>query len=303
MENKNKDFEARKKFASLVSILAKEGFSFAFIEHKIIHDPFFLFFENNDHDSFLAKPIEEIVLEVYGKRIYMDYGEALPGELVWASQMYVTLLLNYEIPLQRSFLAFPIIKMLSFFEPYHEMGDYAFCQRYLEEEKRTSILKLLLHRGISIRRLSTLLGIKQPTLQSYMDNEKLFAMSLENARKISDFFAIPIAAISWESLYVPDTALFLEDESFKEWFISLLAAYWNLDEVKVDYSANAIGRQDVKASLSMGRIVVDPHHFVMAKRQNNATAFDQLSETEIRFLQKKAIAHLKETLPEGQLLF
>ena len=173
----NQTLDLKKKFGLMLCYLFDAGFSLEYISHKIVHDSFFLFFENNDALSFLQLPIETIVEKVFLKRVYIDYSKPVQSELFWAGTMYVSLLLNKRVPLQRSVLILPLAKMVSLFDPYHEMNDAQLLQRYDEEEQRQSVLKLLNDQGLSMRQLSMILGINLNTLLSYTDNRKLFAMS------------------------------------------------------------------------------------------------------------------------------
>ena len=175
----NKLLEAKKRFGLLLYHFIDAGFSYEHIERVVIHDPFFLFFEQNRLDDFLSVPIEDIIENIFHKKVYIDYSKQVAAEIFWAGEMYITLLLNERIPLQRSMIICPILKMISFFNPYHEMNDYHLCKRYLEEEKKASVLKFLMGGKTSIRKLSFLTAINQRSLTNYLCNDRLFSASFE----------------------------------------------------------------------------------------------------------------------------
>ena len=134
--------QLKKRFSLLLNHLLRSGLTQEYIEEKIVRDPYFLFLENNDVDSFLKTPFETIIKKVFSKEVYIDYSLSPISEYIWAGEMYITIALNENIPLQRLFLLLPISVMLSLFNPYHEMNNYQLVKRYIDKYDKKSIIKL-----------------------------------------------------------------------------------------------------------------------------------------------------------------
>lgn len=302
----NRIGEIKTRFGLLINYLVESGFSYELIEHKIIHNKCFLFFEDNNVEVFLSKPIENIIGEVFGKQVYIDYSKSIASDVFWAGQMYITLLANYYVPIQRSLLIYPLSKMIGLFNPYHEMNDDQLCQRYLEDEKTTSVLKKLIDKELIIKNLSFLIGIKEKTLLSYKDNERLFAMSLENATKLADFFEVPIQIFNKESNYSPDINVLLDDIQFKEAYIQILSEYLIVDKSLIILSKNELDKGEQKTLLDQGKIMITihPDHLILIKKKNSSVKYIKfIKKKAMACLSKTAIKRFKESLPEGTLLF
>lgn len=299
----NKEEQIKHKFGLLLFHLADAGFTYEYIEHRIIHDPFFLFLERNDADAFLEKPLEDIIDEVFHKRVYIDYGKPIASEIYWAGEMYISLLLNNKTPLQRSILAIPVLKMLSLFSPYHEMNEAKLISRYQEEEGKASLLRLLLvdkaKNDISVRQLSLLLGITERTLRSYYDNNRLFAASFEAISRLASYFSVPLCLFTKETEYCPDVEGLLRDESFSAVFASIIARYMSLDPASLSL-LSVFDEKKTERLLKVGKKVLDCSRSCLYKSRKNIYCF---KPEEWRLLLKLAISEFQKTLPPQTVLF
>lgn len=293
MENKYQLI--KEKFGLLIHYLVKYGFTPEFIEHKVIHDPFFNCFENNNDELFQKSSVEDIICNVFGMEVHINHSLPAASELCWAGQMYISLLLNYSVPIQRAVLVLPIKKMISLFNPYHEMNENKLCERYMEEEKNTSVFRLIVDRDITIRKLSILTGINQNTLLSYVDNDKLFSMSASNVYKLSNYFNIPFSIFCKESNYCVDVSPLLVDDSFKKEFLGVLKDYLlikDADEILLSNKRQPTAKYQFIQSEN-----------TLMKRSGTAIRKKELSEDEIKLIYKETVVRFKKTLPTGMLLF
>lgn len=296
----DKNSEIRKKFGLLINYLVEAGFTFEYIEHKIIRDPFFLVFENNDIDNFLSTPIEKIVFEVFKKEIYIDYSKPLNSELIWAGQMYITLLLNYRIPIQRSFIVYPLKKMISLFNPFHEMNDMHLCDKYLSEENSVSIFKELVKDDISLRKLAYLTDISERTLMSYYDNKKMYSMSHSNASSLAGFFGVPEVLFQKESNYCPDITALLTIDIFRMMIGEIVLPYLNIKDKEAIISYN----NDHEVNTSKGETaIIECPSFVVKVPKARSYKIIVLNEKEKEYLIKNCIYRYLMDAAEGTLLF
>ena len=299
----NMTSEAKNKFGLLINYLVDSGFSYEYIQHQIIHNKYFLFFENNDLNSFLNKPIENIINEVFGKQIYIDYAKPISSEIFWAGQMYITLLLNYQIPIQRSFLVYPLEKMIDLFNPYHEMNESQLCDRYLEDEKHTSVFRLLIDESVTIRQLSIMTSISQRTLISYMNNERLYSMTLANASTLSNFFDVTPIIFTKISNYSPDIAILLNDDGFRDCFLTIIEEYTFVPKDEIEVISSVEDKHKTRELLTRKKLLINISNFTLIKKYNNAVKYISLSKKVIEYLSNKTIVKFKESLPKGTLLF
>lgn len=291
------------KFGLLIYHLAAAGFSYEHIQEKIVRDPYFLCFERNEAETFLATPIETIVQEVFHKQIYIDYSAPIASEIFWAGQMYISLLLNYGVPLQRGFLVYPLEKMIGLFDPYHEMGDDRLCLRYLEDESKTSVLKILMDGKFTARQLSVLTGISYSAAIKYQNNQTLFGMSALTASSFASLFGVPACVFIKESSFVPDVSSFMEDAAFRSVFVMALSDYLGTEAKEISLVESTDNRKANAALLTSYRVLFDYRRFLIVKNHNGQAKTTALSPNVIRAIGKAAIARFIEALPEGTILF
>lgn len=299
----SKEADAKSKFGLLMHYLVALGFSFELIEQHVIHGPYFQFFEHNDLDAFLDKPIEDIVEQIFHKQVYIDYSKPIASEIYWAGEMYVSLLLNLRIPLQRSFLVLGLGKMISLFHPYHEMNDMKLHEHYLQEEKSCSVLQLLMDRKHSMQQLSFLIGINRNTLLSYLDNQKLFAMSLENARKLADYFDVPFSVFQRISSFHPNVELLMQDPLFQDIYLKHVQSLFHLGNKHILLAKESFDKAYMKSIIDQGVIIFDARRFVLLRKRGNGTSYIPITQSDQYCLADKSIADFTEKNPFSLPLF
>ena len=131
METNYDELLYREKFAILIARLHDLGFTDDIITQKIISHRYFNLFEENNHFAFINKSIEEIIAEVFNKQnVVINYNKSFTTEYYWAGLMYFNIMYHCHTPLERVFLIWPLSKMISKFNPYHEMPENALYDNY-----------------------------------------------------------------------------------------------------------------------------------------------------------------------------
>ena len=300
MDNEPK--ELKKRFSLLLNYLLRSGLRQEYIEEKIVRDPYFLFLENNDVEAFLKTPFETIFKKVFLKETYIDYSLPLISEYIWAGEMYITIALNENIPLQRLFLLMPINVMLSLFNPYHEMNNYQLVKRYIDEYDKKSVLKLLAkEKDLSIREIAALTGISNKTLLSYLDNKKLFKASSNNIYLLSSFFNVPICLLNKESAFLSFSSSYLKDYQILSSFIIALSNYLDIDVHQILINQSDPDLEKVEALKDKYIFHVNSLSVITVKRNKKFVKY--LDKNEVAYLGKEALNDIKNNLPEGTLLF
>ena len=292
--------DLKKKFGLLLNSLVESGFSFENIEEKIVRNEYFMFMENNQVEKFLKTPLEMIIKEVFKKDVYIDYSKPLLSEIMWIGEMYITICANELVPIQRVVLLMPMHKMLSLFNPYHEMNNYKLVERYKEESKQ-SILKILAtDKEFSMREISELTSINIKTLLSYQDNEKMFKASMANIYALSYVFNVPVCVFVHQSNFIPFPSILLRDDKFADIFISYLAQYLYISKENVCLVKHySLGDKD----LNKYQILFDSEDLSILKVRKTGFAKFYLRPVEMNNLLRKAMIDFKQFLPKGTLLF
>ena len=290
--------KTKEKFGLLLFHLVDCGFSCAQIEQTIIHSPFFLCFENNDADAFLDTPIEDIIERVFRKKTQIDHLKEVATEIFWAGQMYISLLVNEGVPIQRSLVVCPILKMVSWFNPYHEMDEGHLCKRYLDEEENTSVLKALMEGETNVRKLADLTQINIHTLRSYLINEKLFAASFSNVYALSFALRVPLPLFAKRSSFRPIVPSLLNDERFLNLLVSRIASFFGIPSELLDVKLETPENTEIRASTSSGKRVLDLFQNVIYRKGNKPLV---IKEEEVRFFYALAADDLKKELETGSI--
>ena len=222
----------KNKFSSLIAILHDIGFTDDFITMKLMNDPFFSCFEENNYLVFLKKPVEEIISTVFNRtNIIVNYDRPFISEYYWAGSMYFILLSEYHIPLERILLVYSLSDMVNLFNPYHEMPINALYNRYIKDENETSILKKLKKiNNLSTRKLSLLTGITERTITSYSDNGKLFEASFNNICLLSQALNVKISIFKKKSSFIMISDYFIYDRENISRIKNKLIEYFGLNE-------------------------------------------------------------------------
>ena len=109
------------------------------------------------------------------------------------------------------------------------MNDLEICKKVLSLREEKSVLKLVReYRGLSIRKLSALSGIKETTLNAYeKDNKNLFGASMNNIIKLKDALGVSTSLLVKESSYIPFTSVLFNNKEFRDIFITNLIEYYS----------------------------------------------------------------------------
>lgn len=162
------------KFATLLSNLYHNASLGANnITRKVIDSPYFDFLERNEVDGFLSKNNEDICRELFGCGFNKEVNDI--GPVYWSGLQYIYILYNYQIPLKVIFLVYPLDKMMSLFDIYHEMNEKELCKRFIKDFENFSILDELRDmKDLSIRQISQLTGIPVGSVRYFEDNNHLY---------------------------------------------------------------------------------------------------------------------------------
>lgn len=285
--------KAKEKFGALLFYLVDEGFTSEHISFVLIHDPFFLCFEKNNINGFLETSMEEIIERCFHKKVLLDYVKPIAAEIFWAGEMYMSILYNLSIPIQRSVLVCPIQKMVSFFDVYHEMHESQLLKRYEEEEKKISVLKELYKHKSNMRKLSFLTGIKERTLISYLDNEKLFAASASNINALSSYFGVPFSIFVSKSSCLPVSEALLKDDRFRFHLANALSSFYGISLSKSDLYLYE-SHDDVSSP------IVDLCSLLIRRKGKKPIV---MLEQDFRILFSLALDNLKKELPQDSLIY
>ena len=222
----------RDKFSSLIARLHEIGFSDDLITSKIMDDPFFDCFENNNYLILLKYSTEEIIANVFDKKnVIIDYNKPLVSEYVWAGNMYFLLLNDHHIPLERLLLIWPLSLMIEKYNPYHEMPSNSLHEDYKRDESRINLFKQLKNRsGLSISKISILTGISENTLKSYLRDDRIFDASFENICSLLKALKIKPSVFKKRSSFVMVSDYLLSDKNFLSRFKEAMARYFNVNK-------------------------------------------------------------------------
>lgn len=288
--------QIKTRFGALLTSLHDTGFTDEYITHSIITNPYFDMFENNDLSNFDNNSVMNIVEKQFNKDPMISFSSNLIAEYIWAGEIYITVMLNYRIPLKQLFVICPLGKMIECFPLYHEMHNIEICKEILKLRKQVSILKhFRSETDMSIRQLSLLSGISQPTLVSYEnDNQLLFSASSNNIMKLKEALNIPLSCMQRESTFIPFTSILFDNDSFKKSFITNLLQY-NKCEGKDYVVVNEYqDEKEYKNILkSNGLIVSLCLSFVgTISMSSNRVSYKMLNDKELLLLYSKTIKEL-----------
>ncbi|MBQ7249853.1 MAG: hypothetical protein IJS37_00690 [Bacilli bacterium] len=191
------------KFATLISTMVSSlGMTLEQVSELILRNSYFDFMEKNEAQSFLDENPETILKTIFGHEIHVDPLAPILDIPYWAAYQAINVSIVASVPLKQIVLLFPLPRMASFFQEFHERGEKDFVRFYLEEAKKQSILKSCLD-GMSLMTLSHLSGIKLPTIMRLLDNEALFRTSFQNVDTLSSILDKPLSLFRQESLFIP----------------------------------------------------------------------------------------------------
>lgn len=165
------------KFAKLLSYLFHNAnLELDNINDKLLSSSFLNMLEENRLKEFLSMPFEVMTSKLFPKveQTLSDNNDI--GEVYWSGLQYMNLFLNYRIPLRTLFLLCPLRDMVNRFRIYHEMNEIELCKDFLRNEYvHNSILKHFRNSiGLSVRELSLLSSVPEPTIKYLEDNNDNF---------------------------------------------------------------------------------------------------------------------------------
>ncbi|MBE6127557.1 MAG: hypothetical protein E7182_06245 [Erysipelotrichaceae bacterium] len=202
------------KFATLICLLHMDlGMSLSEISGLILSNDYFDFLERNEADRFMNAGFESIAERLFGNPVSFDYRSELPSEVYWAAYQLIHISISTLTPIKRVVLLFPLERIVSFFEVYHEMNEAELVKHWRETESRSSVIKAI-GKPYKVRQLSSATDIPAATLNSYSDNRKLFNASFSNIDKLSRVLDCPISLFRAESAFVPLDPILFKDEQF-----------------------------------------------------------------------------------------
>ena len=222
-----------KTFATMLSSFYHDAdLSFEHISQRIIESNYFDFLEQNDWDAFeayCAKTYQAMLKEMFG----FDFNKELSygiGAVYWAGLAYTKTSMNYQIPLNQLILLCPLRKMVSYFNPYHEMDFSRICNKLFEQDCHISILKSLRKaRGYTVPQLSFLTGISKTTLLYYeLDNDHLFKASLDSISALARVLKADQSLFRRRSFFSPISYFILTDPEHSRSIIRTLCEYYGL---------------------------------------------------------------------------
>ena len=215
------------KFGTLISILNNElGIELDLINERILISSYFDSFESEKINDFVDDSFEKIISLLFEFDCNIAYKEN-KSELYWAGIQYINIFLNYQIPLKTIFLLMPLNETINNYYIYHEMNEKEFCNLFIDRYYKKSILKNLIDKEYSLRELSFLTDIPEPSLKALLKNDNLFKSSNSNIDKISTVLNVSNVFFRKNSnLLINDYYLYKNNE-----FINILT-----DNIKVFFN-------------------------------------------------------------------
>lgn len=211
--------DLKTKFGHLLSFLYNSvNLQLENISYKLVESSFLNILEDNRFLEFLSmSDIDALNILFPTAEIKKITSEEDIGNLYWTGIQYMNIFLNYRIPLRQIFLFCPLDKMIQKYSVYHEMNEIELCKDFmLNEYRRVSILKYFRNlRGLSIRQLSVVTGIPEPTLK-YLenDNRNLYGSSFKTISSLKEVLDIDDSFLKEKSDFIPFTYRLLNNEEF-----------------------------------------------------------------------------------------
>ena len=152
----------------------------------------------------------------------------------------------------------------------------------------------------NFRKLAFLLGINERTLRSYVDNEKLFALSFSNAYAIANYFNVPVSVFAKKSAFQPPCEVLMNDNLFASIFIKIVSDYYGFAESELHLVANYLEVGEKSRLLQDYMMIVETPRKLIHRREKKPIV---ISDREMRAFYALSIERLKGSLPQGEVLF
>lgn len=187
------------------------------INEKLINSNFLDLLEENKLNEFLSMPLEVVAAKLFPKVEQSYYSNSDIGEIYWAGLQYMNLFLNYRIPLRTLFILCPLKEMVDKFTIYHEMNEIELCKDFMKDNYvNRSILKYFRNsKHLSVRELSVLSGVAEPTIKYLEDNNNNFYNATNKTLdSICRILNIDSTFLKRKSLFLPVTYNLLNNKEF-----------------------------------------------------------------------------------------
>lgn len=221
------------KFGNLLSALYfNANIELDNINNKMINSSFLDCFENNEVESFINTPNEQIILTLFPNVVISSTSSKDIGPIYWSGIQYMNLFFNYRIPLRTLFLVCPLKNMVNKFDIYHEMNEIELCKRVISiEYKNNSIVQYYRKsKSLSVRELSLLTNTPEPSIRYYeLDNNNLFKANYESIEALKESLLIPNSLLKKQSSFFPFTFSFLKKDDFNDCIKQVLNNYYVVD--------------------------------------------------------------------------
>lgn len=187
------------------------------INEKMINSSFLDLLEENRINEFLSMPVESIVQKLFPNvEIFVSDNNDI-GEVYWSGIQYMNIFLNYRIPLRTLFILCPLKEMIYKYRIYHEMNEIELCKDFIKSEyKNKSLLKYFRNiKQLSIRELSLLSGVPEPTIKYIEDdNENFYNATNKTLEPICRILNIEQSFMKRKSSFIPMTYDLFNNKDF-----------------------------------------------------------------------------------------
>ena len=290
----------KNRFGALLSTLHDSGFTDEYITEAIIKKGYFDLFENDNLSEFNDKSLFRIMNEQFNKDAVMSFSSEYITDYIWAGEIFITMMINYSIPLKQLFIICPLDKMLAYFPTFHEMNNIKICDEILKLRKEVNIVKKLRNNiNITKHQLSVLTDINEATLTSYeVSNDNLFKASLNNVIKLSKTLGVSLSCLKSQSNFIPFSGYLFSNKEFQTLFVNNLFLYFSVTDTTLKYVVvdSFIDEKEYKNLLNKNEVVVSlflPFAGIIRKKSNKLK-YEILSDNELKNIYQKTVNQFKE---------
>ena len=176
------------RLSAIITYGVSKGYSYAFIEEKIISSSFVNGLENNYYDIGLS--IEDVIEETYKVKLSQKADISFKG--LFIGESYIRLFFELNKSFEYLFLYWPLSFFIDKYEIYHEMDFSNLKNDFLELSNGTSLLKKLSQKNnLKYVEISKLTGIKLNTIHKYASNDDhLYNASYQIIHALSQLFGV-----------------------------------------------------------------------------------------------------------------
>lgn len=197
------DFRNRIKAQNVLELIftiaIKEKISLETVQQRIAKSAYFnaLYLEEETYPIYEAT--QTIISNIFYE-IKLDMNslyETIDVVSCWCAEIFTKIAQEFSFTFEAIFLYFPIEKMISCFQLYHEMDDSQILGFFEKEVKEHSVLELASEKyKISNREISLVTGLSE-SMVSLLKNKKkdITKLSVATSIKISDLLKIDIRSL------------------------------------------------------------------------------------------------------------